>query len=80
MAEISEALDQLLIIYKSNTDKNVKSAARAKAITGIIILESIGDYQLAKHYKKQITHFAYADLGFIVALIVMLIVMFLAFN
>lgn len=52
--EIINSLDELLVIYKSDNDQDIKSTARAKAKTGIIKLKSLGEIELAKHYKKQL--------------------------
>jgi len=73
--EITHALDELLIIYKSDDDDDIKSAARAKAKTGIIKLNSLGEIDLAKHYKKQLPNPALRNLGIGLGLFLFLIIM-----
>lgn len=72
---ITHSLDELLVIYKSDDNEDIKSTARAKAKTGIIKLKSLGELDLAKHYEKQLPNPALTRIIIIISLVLFLIVM-----
>jgi hypothetical protein len=50
---VSKALDNLLVLYQSDEDIDIKKATRAKAQSGILRLKDMGARELATHYSSQ---------------------------
>ena len=50
---VSKALDNLLVLYQSDEDVDIKKATRAKAQSGIIRLKDLDARELAERYTSQ---------------------------